>query len=104
MDRIEELEREIEVKKAELRALKANKKLNFQMYNSAGLCCTADCIRKLIVEIARTKCRKNNVSSRVSEWDSERIKLGNAFIADLYPIVSKYAGLFAELNKGGKNE
>lgn len=125
MNRIEELEREIELKKAELKALKKEKHLNFDVYNqfesqkygnySLGNALSAD-LRSLatrlvsITAVTRTHDGSQYLNARkktrIADMTQDEISFCNDFLNELYPIIEKYAirVLYENKNKGGENE
>lgn len=123
MDRIKELEREIEIKKAELKSLKKQKHLNFDDYNqfesqkygnfSIGYSLSAD-LRSLATRLASLKVETRaydgtqyinaRKKTRIADMTQEELSFCNDFLKELYPIIEKYAirVLYQEKEEGGK--
>ena len=110
MNKIFDLEREIELKKEELRALKKQKHLNFDEYNNFesgkyhnyslgnALCAELRSLATRMVSIQEVT-RKHDGSkyltarekTKVSEMKQEEVDFCNDLLRDLYPIIEKYA-------------
>lgn len=109
MDRIQELEREIELKKAELASLKKQKHLNFDVYNnfqkekygsySIGAVLNAE-LRSLVTRVVSikeqtrtydlTKYLTSKQKARTKDMTEEELLFCNNLLRDLYPIIEKY--------------
>lgn len=110
MNKIFELEREIELKKEELRVLKKQKHLNFDDYNNFekhkynnyslgnALCAELRSLATRMVSIqegTRTYDGSKYLTARekpkVAEMTQDEVSFCNDLLRDLYPIIEKYA-------------
>lgn len=109
MDRILELEKEIEEKRAELKRLRENRNFNFSSYNSfenekygsysLGHNISAElrnlCVKLLSMEVKTRADHSEYITTKprpkVKEMSQYEICLCNKFLEELYPLVEKYA-------------
>ena len=118
INRISELEKEIELKKAELRELKRKRHLDFGDYiafgdgiygsYSLGNFLYAE-LRSLVTKVCSmkeetrrcdgTKYITSNKRTKTSEMTDEELRFCNDFLKELYPIVVKYSRIILERRK-----
>lgn len=118
IDRISELEKEIELKKAELRELKRKRHLDFGDYiafgdgvygsYSLGNFLYAE-LRSLVTKVCSMKeeTRRCDGSkdltftkkTKTSEMTEEELRFCNDFLKELYPVVEKYSRIILEKEK-----